>query len=161
MTALVDGISLGIYEKALIGDPDEEKRDWNAWFAQVPQAGFSFVDLSIDESEQREARLQWTPRQCVAIRHAADNAGTTIGGICLSIHRKVGPGSADPAVRQKARDIMARGLQVCHDLGVGVIQIAGYYCYYEDPHPDAERWYAQMLADACANGSAPWSDYGD
>ena len=31
---------------------------------------------------------------------------------------------------------------------VDINQIAGYYCYYEDPNPDAERWYAQLLADA-------------
>ncbi|WP_296500242.1 TIM barrel protein, partial [uncultured Actinomyces sp.] len=79
---------------------------------------------------------------------AAEAAGTAIGGICLSLHRRIAPGSADPDVRRCAREVMARGLRVCHDLGVPVIQLAGYYCYYEDPNPDAERWYAQLLADA-------------
>jgi len=43
---------------------------------------------------------------------------------------------------------MARGLQVCHDLGAPVLQVAGYYCYYEEPSPDAEHWYGRLLADA-------------
>lgn len=47
-------IQLGIYEKALIGI-----EDWTRFFAQVPEAGFSFVDLSIDESPERAARLDW------------------------------------------------------------------------------------------------------
>ena len=151
---LAAGISLGIYEKALRGGPPAVSGSrvageaWRVFLDQVPRAGFSFLDLSIDESPEREARLDWDTGQCRTVRRAAEAAGTDIGGICLSVHRRIGPGSADPAVRRRAREVMARGLQVCHDLGVPVIQLAGYYCYYEDPNPDAERWYAQLLADA-------------
>ena len=145
---LVDGLALGIYEKALASSSLRTADDWRALLAQVPTAGFSFLDLSIDESPEREARLEWDAAACRRVRDAADAVGTDIGGICLSIHRRIGPGSADPAVRRRAREVMARGLQVCHDLGVPVIQIAGYYCYYEAPGPDAERWYGELLADA-------------
>ena len=151
---LAAGISLGIYEKALRGGPPAVSGSrvageaWRVFLDQVPRAGFSFLDLSIDESPEREARLDWDTGQCRTVRRAAEAAGTDIGGICLSVHRRIGPGSADPAVRRRAREVMARGLQVCHDLGAPVIQLAGYYCYYEDPNPDAERWYAQLLADA-------------
>lgn len=145
---LAAGISLGIYEKALRGAPAGARGDWNAYFAQVPEAGFSFVDISIDESAARASRLEWSAKECRLVRSAAEAEGAMIGGICLSLHRRVGPGSADPHVRRRAAEIMARGLEVAHDLGVGVVQIAGYYCYYEEPHPDAEKYYAQMLADA-------------
>ena len=157
MSAVADleaGISLGIYEKALRSGPlavagnRVDGEAWRVFLDQVPRAGFSFLDLSIDESPEREARLDWDAGQCRTVRRAAEAAGTDIGGVCLSVHRRIGPGSADPAVRRRAREVMARGLQVCHDLGVPVIQLAGYYCYYEDPNPDAERWYAQLLADA-------------
>ena len=46
---LVDGISLGIYEKALAGGAPDSGQDWRALLAQVPEAGFSFLDISIDE----------------------------------------------------------------------------------------------------------------
>ena len=148
------GISLGIYEKALRSGPlavsgsRVDGEAWRTFLDQVPRAGFSFLDLSIDESPEREARLEWDAAACRRVRDAADAVGTDIGGICLSLHRRIAPGSADPDVRRCAREVMARGLRVCHDLGVPVIQLAGYYCYYEDPNPDAERWYAQLLADA-------------
>jgi len=159
---LRDGVSLGIYEKALISNPSRAGAsasealgsvpitgdEWRAYLEQVPAAGFSFLDLSIDESAEREARLDWNAATCREVRRAAESVGTMIGGICLSVHRKIAPGSSDPMLRRRAREVMARGLEVCHDLGVGVIQIAGYYCYYEDPNPDAEHWYKQMLADA-------------
>lgn len=148
MSALDDGITLGIYEKALISNDLQTHDDWRRYFSQVPQAGFSFVDLSIDESPARGERLNWDAAICRMVRDAAEAEGTTIGGVCLSIHRRLGPGSADPAMREHAWEAMARGLRVCHDLGVGLVQIAGYYCYYEEPHPDAEHWYGQMLADA-------------
>ena len=150
MTAadLQDGISLGIYEKALVGNDLATGSHWRRFLEQVPAAGFSYLDLSIDESPARQARLDWGPAQCRRVRDAADDVGTSIGGICLSVHRRVGPGSADPQVRRRAREVMTRGLQVSHDLGAPVIQVAGYYAYYEQPHPDAERWYTQMLADA-------------
>ena len=145
---LVDGISLGVYEKALAGGAPDSGQDWRAFLAQVPEAGFSFLDVSIDESPRRRARLEWDPAACRAVRGAAEAVGTDIGGGCLSVHRRIAPGSADPEVRRRARRVMARGLRVCHDLGAPVIQIAGYYCYYEEANPDAERWYGQMLADA-------------
>lgn len=145
---LRDGISLGIYEKALRAGSLASSEDWRVFLAQVPEAGFSFLDISVDESPEREARLQWDAAMCHEVRLAAESVGTTIGGVCLSIHRRIGPGSADPAVRRRAREVMARGLRLCHELGAPVIQLAGYYCFYEKPHPDAERWYAELIADA-------------
>ncbi|MDC4232887.1 L-ribulose-5-phosphate 3-epimerase [Actinomyces sp. B33] len=148
MTTLEDGIRLGVYEKALISTPCRTDDDWRRYFSQVRRAGFSFVDLSIDESPQRRTRLDWDAATCRMVRRAADAEDAMIGAVCLSIHRQLGPGSSDPRTRERARAAMADGLRVCHDLGVGLVQVAGYYCYYEDPTADAERWYGQMLADA-------------
>ena len=119
MSAVADleaGISLGIYEKALRSGPlavsgnRVDGEAWRVFLDQVPHAGFSFLDLSIDESPEREARLDWDAGQCRTVRRAAEAAGTFIGGICLSLHRRIGPGSADPDVRRRAREVMARGL---------------------------------------------------
>ena len=148
VTELDEGISLGIYEKALIGNDLATGDDWRRFLEQVPGAGFSFVDLSIDESPEREARLDWGPSQCRRVREAAEDVGTSIGGVCLSIHRRIAPGSADPQMRRRARRAMARGLEVCHDLGAPVLQVAGYYAYYEPTAAQAEHWYTQMLSDA-------------
>ncbi|WCC80641.1 L-ribulose-5-phosphate 3-epimerase [Cutibacterium equinum] len=145
---LSDGVTLGIYEKALVGNSLTTSEDWRRFLAQVPEAGFSFVDLSVDETEERTARLGWDQNRRRMVRHCADEVGTMIGGICLSVHRRIGPGSADPAVRQKARQVMADGLQLCHDLGAPALQVAGYYCYYEPMNDHAEQWYADLLLDA-------------
>ena len=145
---LAGGLALGIYEKALRGPAPVTPRQWRDFLAQVAQGGFSFLDLSIDESPEREARLEWSAEQWRAVRRAAEDAGVMIGGICLSIHRRIAPGSADPATRQRAREVMAQGLRACHEVGAPVLQIAGYYCFYEEPGPDSARWYAELLADS-------------
>ena len=146
--SLTDGVTLGIYEKALVGNPLATDDDWRRFLNQVPEAGFSFVDLSVDESEERMARLGWDQRRRRMVRHCAEAAETAIGGVCLSVHRRIGPGSADPAVRQRAREVMGEGLQLCHDLGAPVLQVAGYYCYYEQMNDHAEQWYTDLLLDA-------------
>ena len=145
---LAAGVSLGVYEKALVSTSVQDGEQWRRFLEQVPQAGFSFLDLSVDESPERAARLAWDGATRRAVRQAAQDAGTRIGGLCLSLHRRIGPGSADPEVRRRAREVMARGLELCHDLAVPVLQVAGYYAYYEPAHQDAVRWYTDMLADA-------------
>ena len=46
----MSSVTLGIYEKALRG-----ANDWRAFFAQVVEGGFTFMDLSIDETPERMA----------------------------------------------------------------------------------------------------------
>lgn len=136
-------VSLGIYEKAL-----RWNGDWDALFADARRAGFSFVDLSVDETPERRARLEWPQETRATVRAAAARQGVQLGGICLSIHRAVGPGSADPAVRAEADRIFAEGIDLCHDLGIPVLQVAGYYAYYEPADPGQRGRYVESLRRA-------------
>lgn len=139
-------VTLGIYEKALKSPAEPD--DWDAFMSQVVANGFTFMDLSIDESDKRMARLDWTAAQASAFRQAADRQGVRVGGICLSCHRKVGPGSADPAVRRQAYEIFLKAIDLAHEAGIPLIQVAGYYAYYEDPDPDQRARYVEVLARA-------------
>ncbi|GAE78012.1 L-xylulose 5-phosphate 3-epimerase [Cutibacterium acnes JCM 18918] len=88
--SLTDGVTLGIYEKALVSNPLATDDDWRRFLNQVPEAGFSFVDLSVDESEERMARLGWDQRRRRMVRHCVEATETAIGGVCLSVHRRIG-----------------------------------------------------------------------
>jgi L-ribulose-5-phosphate 3-epimerase len=140
---MTSGVRLGIYEKAL-----QTTLGWDTFFAQVNDAGFSFCDLSIDETPERSARLRWTAAERATVRQAAQAAGVQIGGLCLSLHRKVMPGSVDPVIRQRALDVYHQGIRLAADLGVSVVQVAGYYAYYEPDDPDARRRYVDTLLAA-------------
>ncbi|MDY4064217.1 MAG: xylulose 5-phosphate 3-epimerase, partial [Ligilactobacillus agilis] len=56
-------ISLGIYEKALPHDLTWEER-----LELVRKLGFNFLELSIDESDERLARLDWPEDKIKEVR---------------------------------------------------------------------------------------------
>lgn len=136
-------VSLGIYEKALVNDPD-----WAKVFSQVHACGFDFVDLSIDETPNRSARLDWTPKERAEVLAAARDAGVQIGALCLSVHRAIMPGSRDLAMRRRAAEVYQKGIGLARDLNVSVLQVAGYYAYYEKPDSSARERYIDTLAAA-------------
>ena len=134
------GVELGIYEKALrwTGSFDD-------LFSQVNEGGFSFVDLSVDETPDREARLTWSQEDRLAVRESARRNGVQIGGLCLSVHRRIAPGSNDPTMRARAVEVLFSGIDLCADLGIPLLQLAGYYAYYEDAPDDARDGYVDCL----------------
>jgi predicted hexulose-6-phosphate isomerase len=138
------GVELGVYEKAL-----RSTDEWDDLFRQVRHAGFGSVDLSVDESPQRAGRLDWNPAQRQVVRDAALRQGVQIGGLCLSLHRKIAPGSSDPVLRERARQVLRQGIDLCSDLGVPVLQLAGYFAHYEPAASKArERYVACLRAGA-------------
>ncbi len=124
---------IGIYEKAL---PD--LADWSARMAAVVEAGYDFIEIPIDESEERLRRLDWSMAERAVVRNAAQDAGTAIQTLILSAHRRYPLGSAVPETREKATDILRRGIDLAVDLGARIIQLSGYYVFYE-PHDDGVR----------------------
>ena len=51
--------------------------------------------------------------------------------MCLSAHRRFPFGSADKKLRDRAYELMERAITFSEDLGIRVIQLAGYDTYYE------------------------------
>lgn len=123
-------LPIGIYEKALPFNVD-----WHERLAKAKKVGFDFVEISVDESDERLSRLDWSAKERANLRAAIANNGVPIITMCLSGHRKYPLGSADPATRRRAFDIMQKAVDFAVDVGVRVIQLAGYYVYYE-PHTD-------------------------
>ena len=59
---------VGLYEKAL---PPE--LSWEERLAAAGEAGYDFIDISIDESDERLARLDWSASERAALRQAIAN----------------------------------------------------------------------------------------
>lgn len=134
------GVELGVYEKAL-----RSTDDWDDLFCQVREAGFGSVDLSVDESAERFARLAWRASQRHAVRQAALRQGVRLGGLCLSVHRRIAPGSSDPAQQARAWEVLRQGIGLCADLGIPLLQLAGYFAHYEPASTGARRRYVESL----------------
>ncbi|SUX70957.1 putative L-xylulose 5-phosphate 3-epimerase [Citrobacter amalonaticus] len=94
---------LGIYEKALPGNTS-----WVEKLALAKSCGFDFVEMSVDESEERLARLDWSLAERMEIISAIQKTGVRIPTMCLSAHRRFPFGSHDSQTRQQARAIMQK-----------------------------------------------------
>lgn len=68
--------------------------------------------------------------------------------MCLSGHRKYPLGSSDPAVCTRSIEIMEKAVRLAADLGVRIIQLAGYDVYYEDSTPDTAARFLENLSFA-------------
>lgn len=118
---------LGIYEKAL-----PSGLSWPERLALAKACGFDFVEMSIDESDARLERLDWSAEERLALVKATVETGISIPSMCLSGHRRFPFGSHDPAVVARAQEIMEKAIRLARDCGIRTIQLAGYDVYYEE-----------------------------
>ncbi|MDQ9124848.1 L-ribulose-5-phosphate 3-epimerase [Serratia fonticola] len=136
---------LGIYEKAL-----PKQTSWLEKLVLAKACGFDFVEMSIDESDERLARLDWSEDERMAIVQAMQQTGIRIPTLCLSAHRRFPFGSRDSATRERARAIMVKAIKLAQDLGIRTIQLAGYDVYYEPQDSETIAHFEASLAWAVA-----------
>lgn len=135
---------LGLYEKAL---PPEW--DWRTRLSAAKRLGFDFVEISIDETDRRLARLRWGGEERRELHRALEETGLYFQSMCLSAHRRFPYGSADPAVREEAERIMEDAVRFACEFGIHVIQLAGYDVYYEPSTPESLKRFQEGLERAC------------
>lgn len=140
---------LGLYEKAMPPDIG-----WLERLMAAKQAGFDFVELSIDETNERQARLDWTMDQRMMLLSTVQVARMPIRTLCLSGHRKYPLGSHDPAVRKKGMELMEKAIGLACDLGIRVIQLAGYDVYYEQGAEETRAYFLENLKKCAQMASA-------
>jgi L-ribulose-5-phosphate 3-epimerase len=131
--ANVEMIPVGIYEKAL-----PPTLSWPERLATAARIGYDFVEISIDDSDERIARLDWSARQRAALQQAAADTGVPVMSMSLSAHRRYPLGSVDPGSRQTGLDILKKAIDFTVDVGLRFILIAGSDVYYE-PSDDSTR----------------------
>lgn len=133
-------LPLGLYEKAL---PYTD--DWLVILSEAKNLGFSFVEISIDESKERITRLSWSQQRIRTFIEAKFKTGMRVPSMCLSCHRSYPFGSALRQTRVKAFDIMRRAVDLADKIGVRVIQLAGYDVYYEPSHKKSPEYFLEGI----------------
>jgi L-ribulose-5-phosphate 3-epimerase len=123
----------GIYEKALPAG-----RSWKDLLDSAAAAGYQFLEISIDESEERIARLEWPRENRRKLHEALAASQTTIDSMCLSAHRKYSLGSTSRSVRERGLTLMRRAIEFAVEFGLRLVQVAGYDVFYE-PSTEATR----------------------
>ena len=134
---------LGLYEKAL--PPELSWREKMEW---ARRTGFDYIEISIDETEERLARLEWNAKEREQFNALMLQTGVPVRSMCLSGHRKYPLGSHDPTVAARGMDIMAKAVLLAEDLGIRTIQLAGYDVYYEEGDDETRSRFEENLKKA-------------
>ena len=135
--------AIGLYEKAM-----PPTLTWAEKLAFAKAVGYDFVEISIDEKDEKLARLDWTAEERLELVRTMVQVGLPIRSMCLSGHRKYPLGSADPAVRARGMEIMEKAIQLADDLGIRIIQLAGYDVYYEESSAETKALFLENLKKA-------------
>lgn len=133
-------LMLGLYEKALPAGID-----WHRRLELAGTLGFRFVEISIDETDDRLARLGWSKGEKRQLREAVATTGVAVPSMCLSGHRRFPLGSHDPAIRNKALKILEDAIHFSVDVGIRTVQLAGYDVYYEEGDEQTRAWFIDGL----------------
>jgi predicted hexulose-6-phosphate isomerase len=141
--------SLGLYEKAMPAG-----LGFRTMLELTAKCGFDRMEISIDESDTRLARLEWPPTKVAELRNLIDGTGVPIKTMCLSGHRRFPFGSHDPKVRERSMDIMRKAVNFSVRLGVAIIQLAGYDVYYEEADATTVALFEENLAIATEYAAA-------
>ena len=135
--------SIGLYEKAMPKD-----MTWKEKLECAKECGYDFVEISIDETDEKLARLEWNAAEQLELIHLMKETEIPIRSMCLSGHRKYPLGSSDPKIRRRGMEIMEKAILLADALGIRIIQLAGYDVYYEQETTESERLFCENLKSA-------------
>lgn len=126
--------ALGLYEKAMPGTMTIGEK-----LECAKECGYDYVELSVDETDEKLARLDWTKEERLALVTEMYRVGLPLRSMCLSGHRKYPFGAKNPEVRKRGMEIMEKAIDLADDLGIRTIQLAGYDAYYEKDQWEGSR----------------------
>lgn len=135
--------TIGLYEKAMPAD-----LTWEEKMLAAKEAGYDFIEISIDETDARLARLDMSKEERLELITWMQKTGIPLRTMCLSGHRKYPLGSSDEATCARGMEIMEKAIRLAEDLGIRIIQLAGYDVYYEDSTFETKHRFLKNLKKA-------------
>ena len=135
------GFTLGVYEKAMPNAISMKEK-----LIAAKAAGYDFLELSIDETDEKLERLHMGRAARNEFMRTVRDVELPIGSICLSGQRRYPMGSSDPAIEKKSVEILLKAIMLAGDLGVRIIQLAGYDVYYEDSTLRTKEQFIENLS---------------
>lgn len=141
--------AIGLYEKAM-----PKELSWKDKIMAAKKAGYDFIEISIDETDEKLSRLDMSRQERLALVSLMQETGVPIRSMCLSGHRKYPLGSSDAKIRQRSMEIMEKALILADDLGIRIIQLAGYDVYYEQSSNETRKYFLKNLTKAAEMAAA-------
>lgn len=134
---------VGLYEKSMPSTLSIKEK-----LEVAKECGYDYLELSIDETDEKLARLDWTEEEIWQLSKWQHEVGLPVRSICLSGHRKYPLGALDAETQERSMEIMQKAVVLAAKLGVRIIQLAGYDVYYTESTPETKAVFAQNLQKA-------------
>lgn len=134
---------LGLYEKAMPA--------WLSWREKLKaagEAGYDYVEISIDETEEKISRLDMTKEERLDLVSAMYETDMPIRTMCVSALTKYTLGNDDPEYCARGMEILEKSIRLADDLGIRVVMIPGYDVYYKPSSLETKRRYLKNLKKA-------------
>ena len=138
-----DKVVMGIYEKAL-----PKKENWSKKIDIAKEAGYDFIEISVDETDERLARLDWNKDEIKEMKNLLIDKDFRIPSLTFSGQKRFSMGSVDPAISEKSMDLMKKAIDFSDKLGIRVIQVTGYDVYYEERSEKTRENFIKNLGKA-------------
>jgi len=136
----VNSYYLGLYEKSMPNELSLKEK-----LMETKNAGFDFMEISIDETDEKLSRLKWSKAKRLEVVNDIWDTDTKILTMCLSGHRKYPLGSEDAQIRATGMQIMMDAIDLAVDIGIRIIQIAGYDEYYKPSNENTKKLFLDNL----------------
>lgn len=135
--------TLGLYEKAM---PDH--LSWKEKLLAAREAGYDFVEISIDASEARIQRTQMTQIERKELVSTMYETGIGLHTMNMSALTKYSLGNEKDAYAARGMEILEKAIGLAADLGVRIVMIPGYDVYYEASNEITEKRFLKNLKTA-------------
>lgn len=140
--ANINDCLLGLYEKALPVD-----LTWDDRLKTAKQAGYDFIEISIDETDERMSRVKWPAVKKDALISAIRRQNMPILTMCLSGNRRYPIGSENEKTRSLGIQLIKDSVDFSMDIGIRIIQMAGYDEYYNEQNDKTRQLFVLALKD--------------
>lgn len=134
---------LGVYEKAMPNTLSFEEK-----LRYAKEIGYDYLEISIDETSEKLSRLDWDKKTRDELVSTMKKVGLPIRSLCLSGQRKYPMGSENEEIRKQSMEIIEKAIILADDLGVRIIQLAGYDVYYEKGNDTTRELFMKNLRKA-------------
>jgi predicted hexulose-6-phosphate isomerase len=133
---------IGLYEKAL-----PSYFSWEEKLSLAKYAGYDFLEISVDESDEKLSRVLNVHSEQNDIVLAANKTGVPVLSMCLSANRRYPIGSKCRETRLMGIEIIKGAVRLSVGIGIRVIQLAGYDEFYNESDHITQSYFLESLQE--------------
>ena len=140
---------IGLYEKAM-----RNSLSWHEKLECAKECGYDFVEMTIDASEEKIARVYSSQEERKELVNTMFEAGLPIRSMSVSALTKFAIGDPDDAKRNRGVEILEKSIELAADLGIRVVMVPGYDIYFGESTLETKRMFLENIKKATEYAAA-------